>query len=243
MKAPFPISLRNNCLQDSIITIQYATDYSTNFVETKLLHLLSQNKILSFEKIRRREQQKIESRSPNEYLVSTKYFYADRRYSFEVNDNEIVLNCTREYVGWEKYSWFVSKVLESLDTIKVEYQTIIMQYVSKFPDTDIFDSVDGVLKLNCYPRLQGTQFRFNIPIGDRDNRYNTIVSSVVLTNNLQTREEGQYHTSSYIDIRLQYALGDIPIMDVIEHIHQQEKNLFFSMMSKNFIDSLGSIYQ
>ena len=243
MKPPFPISLRQNHLQDSIIAFRYLTDYSTTYIETRLLQFLSQNNINGFEKLRNKEQKKLEANSNIEYLVVKRYFYANRKYILEVNDNKIKLNCTKEYVGWADYSHYVEKILDFLDSIHVEIETIQMQYISTFPDTDILGAVDGSIKLNCYPRLLGTQFRFKMPIGDPAGRYNPLNAIVVLTNYVQSKQDGNNQKFSYIDINLLSNIGDVPIREVVEHMHQQEKNLFFSMMSKTFIDSLEPIYQ
>ncbi len=243
MKPPFPISLRQNHLQDSIIVFRYLTNYSTTYIETNLLQFLKKNNISDFEKIRKKDHKKLETNSNIEYLVVMRYFYANRKYILEVNDNEIKLNCTKEYVGWNNYLHYVDKILDFLDSIQVEFETIEMQYISTFPDTDILGAVDGAIKLNNYPRLEGTQFRFKMPIGDQEGRYNPLYSTVVMTNYVQSRQEGQNQKLSYVDINLLSTIGDVPIREMVEHIHQQEKNLFFSMMSKTFIDSLGPIYQ
>lgn len=243
MKPPFPMSLRQNHLQDSIIVFRYLTDFSTTYIETRLLQFLSQNNISDFEKLRKKEQKKLEMNSDREYLVVKRYFYANRKYILEVNDNEIKLNCTKEYVGWNNYWYYVEKILDFLDSIQVEFKTIEMQYISTFPDTDILGAVDGSIKLNCYPRLEGTQFRFNMPIGDQEGRYKPLYSTVVLTNYVQSKQEEQNQKLSYIDINLLSTIGEIPIREMVKHIHQQEKNIFFSMMSKTFIDSLEPIYQ
>jgi uncharacterized protein (TIGR04255 family) len=208
-----------------------------------ILHVLNQHNINDFEKLRKKEQRKLETNSDVEYLVVKKYFYANNKYTFEVSENEVVLNCTRKYVGWYNYSQFIKIVLDFLTSIQVKYQSIEMQYISAFPDTDIFGSVDGDIKLNRYPRLEGTQFSFSMPIGDSEQRYNPIYSKVVLTNYVQDKKDGQNQRLSYVDVNLQSVVGDMPVNEVVAYIHEQEKNLFFSMLSKSFIDSLEPIYK
>lgn len=242
MKPPFPALLKQNYLQDSIIAFRYLTDYSTTYIETRLLEFLSQNNIRDFEKLRKKEQKKLETNADIEYLVVKRYFYANRKYILEVNDNEIKLNCTKEYVGWEDYRRFIEKIIEFLDSIQVDFKTIEMQYISTFPDTDILGAVDGSIKLNCYPRLEGTQFRFSMPVGDHEGRYNPLYTTVILTNYVHSKQDGQNQKLSYVDIHLLANIGEVPVREMVEHIHQQEKNLFFSMMAKTFIDSLEPIY-
>lgn len=109
-----------------------------------------------------------------------------------------------------------------------------------YPNVSIFDNLNGKkMELNAVPPIDGTEIRFKMGIADNDNHLG--LATVRLTDNLPSNKPNI--KVSVVDIQIDAATNNDNLEDTIEFLHREERNLFFSILNKKFIDSLGAHYE
>jgi uncharacterized protein (TIGR04255 family) len=163
------------------------------------------------------------------------YFFTDGLMRFYVSDNRIGTNCVGSYMGWTKYSANIKRILAPIKD-KVTFNAVKLNYISHWPETEIFEHLDGELHLNQFKKLFNvTSLEFpaqwksdniqahanvkviqNIPI---DNVLNSVIDITVLATDLK-----------------------VCVEDVLNELHNAQKDMFFKLLSKDFVDSLNPIW-
>lgn len=161
-------------------------------------------------------------------------------YRIQVREDGISFNNIKDYQRWQNYGAFIQKIIGkvlSLPEIKVERQMI--RYISMYPAVSIFNELNGKrMELNSFPQLDGTEIRFKMGVTD-DSRHLGI-ATVRLTDNLPSSKSGI--KVSVVDIQIDVKTDNNYQNETLEFLHTQERNLFFSLLSKDFINSLGAHY-
>ena len=78
-------------------------------------------------------------------------------------------------------------------------------------------------------------------MGIADNARHLGIATVRLTDNLISQKDNT--KASVVDIQIVSACNNNNYAEILEFIHTEEKNLYFSILNKNFIDSLGAHYE
>lgn len=161
-------------------------------------------------------------------------------YRVQVREDGISFNNIKDYQRWPNYGKFIQKIIErilTLPDIRVERQMI--RYISMYPSVSIFDQLNGKkLELNLYPRIDGTEIRFKMGVTD-DNRHFGM-ATIRITDNLPSKKRDL--KVSVVDIQIDTATDNDHQNETMEFLHTQERNIFFSLLSEEFINSLGAHY-
>lgn len=150
----------------------------------------------------------------------------------------------RRYDGWAAWSAFINLVLENLEETRIirRIERIGLRYVNLFP----FEILD---RLQCAFTLHGTDVRslrsqYRVEIPDSG-----ILKVLQLSNNIPVQTEAGNITGSMVDIDCLQAvvLDQAPLCSAIptyaDHLHLKAKELFFSLLTPDFLEQLGPQYE
>ena len=162
-------------------------------------------------------------------------------YRVLVRTDCISFNSVKEYQRWPNYGAFIQKVIHRVLTLKeVTVERLMIRYISMYPDVSIFDNLNGKkMSLNAFPQIDGTEIRFKMGIAD--NAGHLGIATIRLTDNLPSNKPDV--KVSVVDIQLDSTSNNDNQQEVLEFLHTQERNLFFSILNDKFIESLGAHYE
>lgn len=172
---------------------------------------------------------------------SNSVFLQNTYYRIQIRQDCISFNNIQTYQRWDNYAPLIKRVIKqilSLPEITIEKQMI--RYISMYPMISIFDNLNGKkMVLNAMPPIDGTEVRFKMGITDDDGHLG--IATIRLTDNLPSNKSDI--KVSVVDIQLDCATNKEKQEKTLEFLHTQEKNLFYSILSTQFINSLGAHYK
>lgn len=223
-------------LKDSIVVINFYTDYNRTKIESIVHEALEQSRPDSFTKIPLGRNEMLQL--ANSHKDVPEYFFSDGFYKIIVESNKISFNILEKYTGWGNYCRFIYHVLFNI------FPYIIMEgaslrYISIMPNQSIIENLDGCIALNQMKIFKGSTFNFNCNVSDEKNGISAI-AIVRLTE--QGMINGIY--TSIRDIEVKYdSLGQKFPQDkfevVLNTLHNMEKDIFFKLLKRTYVDSLN----
>lgn len=179
-------------------------------------------------------------------LGSSNYLFYNDSIKLYINKNALVFNCLKEYIGWEKYYLEIEKVLQQIAKTKVitNYTRVGVRYVNEYKNINLtgiskLEFTFGLPEVKSEAYVLQTEFYFNecrvilnlanqvikMPVinpKDSDKRVSSVDIDVIQDNLLLETEE--------------------EILSIIAKGHQYEKEIFFSILNENFLQSLNPQY-
>lgn len=220
-----PLYLENDGLRDSIVEMFYSNSpYRVEHIAKVIL-----------------EEEEMESFRMVDDQNNGSVFLQNELYRIQIRPDCVSFNNIKEYQRWPNYSQLIKKVINkvlSLHEISIDRQMI--RYISMYPNVSIFDNLNGKkMELNAFPRIDGTEIRFKMAIGDQMNHLG--IATIRLTDNLPSNKPNV--KVSVVDIQIDTTTNNDKQEETIEFLHTEERNLFFSILDKHYIDSLGAHYE
>lgn len=148
----------------------------------------------------------------------------------------------REYSGWDLFSKKIYETCEKMSQLKIieKVTRIGLRYINFFKDLDIYEKSTLKITLGGQSLVANqTNLTALIP-GDN------CINYLKMINDAEIGIENEIYKGSLIDIDT--VLVDFPdtlltnFRDPIEQIHIEEKKLFFSLLTTDFLQSLNPIY-
>lgn len=155
----------------------------------------------------------------------------------QVGDNVFTVSVKSPYKGWSKFSVLIYNSFEKLiktGCIK-HVERLGMRYINFFPD-NIFNNIDLNITLSGKDLIpQNTLLRTEI-------NHDLFKSTLQITNNIE--QNGKIGSIIDIDTFTYEELSKFEknISDFIEMAHSNEKELFFSLLKKNFLSKFNPKY-
>lgn len=236
-----PAKISPDYLVDAIVEIQISTDYKSEKVEQFILDSIKNN----FPRTTFRKYPLMGS-------DRGKHVWADDVFRLYVCENVISVNIVGKYPGWANMLGFIKGALQSCYESKIEiirFLQVRINYVSHIPDISIFDVWDGTpVKLNNIPPFIGREFNFKFGIYQGTNKEDGgeyVANAIVhLSDNLPiTDSKSRY---SRIDIGIESVSCDGSWADAYEKlriVHFHEKEIFFRILSEEFVNKLNPIWR
>ena len=122
--------------------------------------------------------------------------------------------------------------------ILVSEDRVTFNFTKKYPD--IFQELDGTIKLNQLPNFNGSVFNFSCNCNKEDEQI--AEATIKLTNNKQI----QNSSVSIIEVAIAGKIGDYHLeecLQLLSECHKFEKHLFFLLLSEKFINTLKPHYE
>lgn len=230
-------------LKDAIVNVQFLPNvpqetvvgYFHSMHREELVSTPSQNKLNFLEA-------SISFESSQPYFVTR-----DERFRIDVNGQSITFNLLGQYAGWNDYFPVVSKYLKSLFDLEIikEVQRISIRYINQFDGVRIYEHLVGSLSINSVPENSRGQTRIEFQEDD----YLTVITLVngypATAINSDSKPETEF---SLIDIDIikgfppRSKLTFEESVGFLEKAHDLEKIRFFSLLKKEFLETLNPQY-
>lgn len=218
-----PLYLDRDGLRDSVVEFYFDSYYNVKYIAKTIL---SSQGLNDFELVEDDESKSV--------------FLINGVYRIQVRPDCISFNCIKQYQRWSNYEPFISTVVNIILSQEiVSIKKLLIRYISCFPNVSVFDNLNGTkMKLESFPSIDGTEVRFSMGITDEAHHYG--VATIRLTDNLSSQKSrGKV---SVVDLQIVSKADNKSVFTTLAFLHKEERNLFFSILSKQFIDSLGAHY-
>lgn len=163
---------------------------------------------------------------------------------FVMQGNSLSFNCNMgHYVGWNIYQKEIMDIITAMQECKIakDFNRVQIRYISEYHDLDIMDCING-----------------NICIGDKTNPFRSqeiklnridenIKIFVSLVNKTKRKNpKGEEYSASLFDVNVYENFENSDsiemVMSLLDKIHTIEKETFFGLLKKDFIQSLNPEY-
>lgn len=161
---------------------------------------------------------------------------------FNIGPKVLTFSNISPYIGWTEWSKFFYSIYEKVKTTEVisSVERIGLRYINIFKE-NIFDKVK--LEINLIDNIlndESTTFRTEIIDGE-------LLKVLQIGNSLNIIRNNKPFIGSVIDIDCIYQVNDSAdffanFYKIIETAHIKEKDLFFSLLEKSFLEELKPTY-
>lgn len=181
-------------------------------------------------------------------VLTDKFFFSNGYVRFFVEDNRIGINCIGKYPGWSAYQKTITEILFATKG-QVNFTDIHLKYVSIWQGIEIFDHLDGVVCVSQFPRrFDNTQLTFPaIYVHDtfKAEVLVRLIENIILDgmkcSQVEVDVKGKI-TSINIEVEGLVDYNSLNMMYCLEEAHSAEKDMFFKLLKKDFVDSLNPIW-
>lgn len=218
------LRLEPNNLKDTTVSFAISSDYSVS----KLYEVIEE-KFTGFQRINL-----VNRSNPN--IATGQFFLSDGKFKIFISDSLLEFNIVKEYPGWKAYESFIDSIMNELGTmIKLNCASLV--YASFHPDCNVFSEIDGCLKLNRLPIIfDGTTLQFSCSPDVRAAGDLTVLATILLRHGVELDGVKCSLTSISVGIEGNPLLFPTSIYKAwINLLHSVQKNLFFNIMSEDFV--------
>lgn len=238
MPTKLPIKINPERLKDTLVEIRYQSDIPFEYRLGLCHKVLMENGFRIFEPI---SPNPADTDILNFFLVKPqRNVFADDTARFYFEEDKIVFNSNGTYQGWAKLSGTIRRCIEILfkEGLAGPIRRIGLRYVSEFDSIQIFDQLKWKFEYS-WKQQASINTSFRTEWIDDDDRI-----IVNLLNNVQ-REEDAF---SLMDIDVNHTLNEVTsdisvIFDLLNRLHEKEKQVFFGLMKNEFLESLNPTYE
>ena len=233
MKIPRKIDDR---LRDAIVSVQFEPGVAANAVEGYFDVLFKD----TFEAISLGQPNRIQIDQLVIQPQQTFYIQREKKFRVDITSNSITFNLINEYLGWKEYSTVLKETLTLLLKEKViaKVNRIGIRYISVFDQLRIFDKIKPNLRFLPFDENSSrAQFRIEL---DRD-PFLVIVTII----NAFPKPEGEIYSVIDIDTIKIFDLPEVSSQEILKCLeagHSEQKEVFFSLLEQEFIQSLHPEY-
>lgn len=160
-----------------------------------------------------------------------------------INGTTLSFNCNKgKYIGWESYLKKITEVLQIIDTVNIalSYERTMIRYISEY-DFNILEKVDIDVNTHSDSRYNTLE----ISLSRQEGSINAYISISGLRERL-SRATKETRVSSLFDVnvfdRLPEESTHNDVVNSLCKIHRIEKESFFGMLKKDYVESLNPIY-
>lgn len=156
-KRGLPLKIDNDGIIDSIVMLQFETDYNLKKLDSILVDYL--NNILTnndFEATSLRAKEIKDSKEESH----TGYFYSNGQLKVFIDGDKFVINCIGEYPEWNDilghFSWSIIKNFWDY----VKFSVVGVRYISMLINDSLIDNLDGSIRFENLDIFNGANFHF-----------------------------------------------------------------------------------
>ncbi|MGI8584575.1 MAG: TIGR04255 family protein, partial [Chitinophagaceae bacterium] len=174
-------------------------------------------------------------------------FYNDK-ISIQLSENSLVFTSLIDYIGWKDYKPEIEKALSQLmATTNIKKCTRVgLRYISEYPNQDLKDCINFKFSFGL-PQFESetTAFRSEFMYNDTKVILNLNNKVPFIKQELNTKQTEIVRTS-IIDIDViseNLELDNLnDLLNTIEINHTKEKEVYFSMLKDEYLQSLNPVY-
>lgn len=226
-----PVKITPDNLKDSIFQIRFESTFEELFVLGEFKNITKD--ILSYH-----SSESIKNIDNKEFTIERKdigYFTdLNNVFKININENSISFNVIDNYVGWDNYFLFISKVLKELfsNNFFKSFSSLGIRFISIY-ENDILGNLK--IKFDNFLNPANT----NTHISTRFIKSNSLVILNIINSITDNERE-----NSYIDIDIVKKLNSEfldfeELINTAHEMHQTEKEIFFSILSDDYLKTLN----
>lgn len=172
------------------------------------------------------------------------YTIEEKGIRFLIKGGELCINIIGEYPGWGNYKKHIESLVFHISD-RVSYTNVRLRYVSKWRNIRILDHIDGTIHLDQFEQLfKQTEFSFPARYAS-DIPDQNVVARVTLKDSI--KENGEEFSLVDIDLSsdipndkdAESAPNPVNAIRCLNELHIAEKDMFFKLLSEDFINSLN----
>ncbi|MBC7388710.1 MAG: TIGR04255 family protein [Opitutaceae bacterium] len=182
----------------------------------------------------------------NFHTVNKAFFYNDK-INLQAQPGSLVFTCLEEYLGWEVYKQQISKVLEQLTNIEAEiiWSRVGVRFLNHYPNKDLKEIMNFEFTFGM-PNIKSITSSIKSEFDYRDSKVLlNLKNKVSLQADLKDGEP-EWIPTSVIDIDVITYIkesNDLSVLlQTIDFNHETEKELYFNMLTPDFLKSLNPKY-
>lgn len=239
-----PTKLKKVTLVD--VMTQFKFDNKQN-IEDILVDVLSKLKKDGFEYKKLPIMQLPESirDSDDKFKFQPYYSFQKDKFEISVGPKTLSMSVKGYYSGWKEYKEFIAKYLEEFDDLfrKWELNHTSMRYIDFFQNTATIDKLNLSTKLPsglCNDKYNINRSFTDLELGCSDN-YKVNIKAGHAGIKREETDNVQQGVILHIDTSCDKTnLSEVH--EILEDLHKHCKEVFFSILSDELIDSLGPEY-
>jgi uncharacterized protein (TIGR04255 family) len=228
-----PISITPCPIIDAVIEIRFDANIDPNAVFGLLYNAIKEDfpgKV---------ETQTIANIQPGktEILASNVHKISNGQYVVQIGHNVVSISSYPEYTGWTNFNQTTTSLLNKIQKVGIISQVnrVGMRYINFF-EADIFKNVNLKSYINNKEiAYKNTHFKTEIT-HQHSNSTLTIANSVEIKQNWGSIIDIDTYQTNNLDKFFERKEA------ILSQMHDYEKNLFFSLLRAEFIDSLNPTY-
>lgn len=235
-----PVKIVPDNIVDSIVFLQFETEFNQKKIESEVVTFL--NVTYSDNLFRPTPLRKKEVEGMNNPTADG-YFYSDGIVKVLVDEDKLVINCLNGYPGWNDV--FKNLVYGLIDVFHQEYvrfTKVGVRYISMLKNESLIDNLDGEIRFNNFKVFNGAIYNFSC--GASDNQHSAQV-------NVRLTEKAKYEDglASIVDIEVLSNTTNIAqktaqeVCEHVEYCHIVEKDVFYRLLSDNYVDSHNPVWR
>ncbi len=167
------------------------------------------------------------------------YKMTSDNYSLSIGHRVATLGCNSSYKGWDDFFKRLETTVETIKSVGLtdKILRVGIRYINFF-DLNIFD------KINLNITKEDSQFtpeQLNIRAEVKSGRF---TNTLQISDRVEIVKGNKVHKGSIIDIDTFIEDNDLhaDLITTIKEGHQKEKELFFGLLEKEYLDSLDPEY-
>ena len=177
-------------------------------------------------------------------LYKPYYKLTNSGFVFNIGPKLCGLISQKEYAGWTLFSKKIKDCFERIFDLEIieKVTRIGIRYINFFENRDILEKVNLKLIMNSKPFKSDETILRTVIKADK------FICNLQISNKAKLKQNNDMHTGSIIDIDV--ITDDISqenpkteIITLIEEGHHKEKELFFTLLDKEFIKTLNPEYK
>jgi len=237
-----PLKITPDHIRDSIVQVYFESEIpyipSIGYFHS---YLLSMGYDYTSSQIKQSKSNEIDLSFLNHLFVSN-----SKGIKLNIHPNgSLIFNCISSYPGWSIYSEELERVINKLIEVGLikSVTRIGVRYTSEFPDINILDNINFYCTTNISQEniLNG---KFNLEIQDKDCR---VILNIVSNAPIMPFVNSTGNFISLIDIdviieKFKHS-NTKEIMNIINNLHQKQKENFFTLLKEDFLNTLNPIYE
>jgi len=162
--------------------------------------------------------------------------------------NSFAFGCINQYVGWEHYVPEITRALDLINSTNVvnQWNRVGIRYITHYPNKDIRDCTKFKYSFGL-PDIKSEAVSFSSQFGYKNSQVVINLHNQVPIMSLTKDGTGMEQIpTSIIDIDVIRTASGVKsieeLLSIINELHNHEKELYFEMLTQEFLESLHPEY-
>lgn len=231
-----PKKITPNNLIDTIVEIRFLPDVAIELFPGVLDQIFENYEYIS--NIQSQKTVKLNPQNKLTFGLSPVGFFSNDEVKIQINEGAIIFNNINEYIGWEKYYQHIEEAIRGIEKINIikKFTRIGLRYISKFEEINIFQNIKGTIDLNVNNKDMSNSTT-------RTEFFEDEKRIILNLSNLIQKQDAPNYSLFDIDVISELTEDNSEsIFKIIEQCHQKQKEVFFNLITDEFLKTLNPEY-